>query len=86
MATLKERVDRHDREIAAIRKIILAGMRMVAKHDEYFLRLEADLVAYHEESRKEMRKLRAQQRETAKQLEAFIRSVRGSNGHAGLPE
>jgi hypothetical protein len=86
MATLKERVDRHDREIAAIRKIILAGMRMVAKHDEYLLRLEADLVAYREESRREMRELRAQQRATARELEAFIRSLRGSNGRSRLPE
>ena len=71
MATLKERVDRHDREIAAIRKLIHAGMKM-------FVRLEQEHIAF----RKEFRELQAQQRETSRELQAFIRSLRrGGNGH-----
>ena len=31
MATLKERVDTHDREIAAIRKLVLTGMKMLTR-------------------------------------------------------
>jgi hypothetical protein len=31
MATLKERVDRHDREIAAIRKLLLTGMKILVR-------------------------------------------------------
>ena len=31
MATLKERADRHDREIAAIRKLVLSGMKMLTR-------------------------------------------------------
>jgi Xaa-Pro aminopeptidase len=64
MAALKERVDKHDREIAAIRKLIHTGMKMLVKLEE------------------EVRELTASQRETDRQLQAFIRSLRrGSNGH-----
>jgi hypothetical protein len=57
MATFKERIDQHDREIAAIRKLVLTGMKMLVK-------------------------LEASQRETDRQLQAFIRSLRqGGNGH-----
>jgi Xaa-Pro aminopeptidase len=64
MATFKERVDKHDREIAAIRKLIHTGMKMLVKLGE------------------EVRELAASQRETDRQLQAFIRSLRrGSNGH-----
>jgi hypothetical protein len=66
MATLKERADRHDREIAAIRKLILTGMKML-------VRLEREQVA-----------LAASQRETDRQLQDFIRSLRGgTNGRGG---
>ena len=64
MATVKERVDKHEREIAAIRKLIHTGMKMLVKVQE------------------ELRELTASQRETDRQLQAFIRSLRrGSNGH-----
>lgn len=33
LVTLKERVDRHDREIAAIRKLLQTGMRMQVKNE-----------------------------------------------------
>jgi hypothetical protein len=63
MPTLKERVDRHDREIAAIRKLILTGMKLLVK-------LEKEHIA-----------LAAAQRETDRELRAFIRSLRsGTNG------
>ena len=48
MATLKERIDRHDREIAAIRKLVLTGMKM-------FVKLQEEQVAF----RREMRELQA---------------------------
>lgn len=71
MATLKERVDKHDREIAAIRQLIRTGMKMFVKAEEE-----------HAAFRKELRELRASQRETDRQLQAFIRSLRhGGNGH-----
>jgi len=71
MPSLKERVDKHDREIAAIRKLIHTGMKMFVKAEEE-----------HAVFRKELRELAAQQRATARELEAFIRSLRrGSNGH-----
>jgi hypothetical protein len=72
MATLMERVDQHDREIAAIRKLVHTGMKMLVKAEE---ERAAD--------RKEMRELRASQRETDRLLQAFIRSLsRGGNGHS----
>jgi len=63
MASLKERVDRHDREIAAIRKLIHVGMKMIVANE------------------KQIRDLASQQRETSRELQAFIRSLRrGGNG------
>ena len=41
MASLKERVDEHDREIAAIRKLLLAGMKMLVRLELSQKRLEA---------------------------------------------
>ena len=79
MATrLETRVSEHDRQIAAIRKLILTGMKLLNQ-----------LAGENVETRKQLRELAAeqretarQQRETARQLEAFIRSLRrGSNGH-----
>lgn len=41
MATLKDRVDKHDREIAAIRKLIQAGMKLLVENEKHIRRLEA---------------------------------------------
>jgi hypothetical protein len=85
MASFKERIDRHDREIAAIRKLIQAGMKMLVKSDRNLLRLEGDQMALRTEQialRKELRELAASQRETDRLLQGFIRSLgRGGNGH-----
>jgi chemotaxis protein histidine kinase CheA len=75
---LEERVSKHDREIAAIRKLILTGMKMLNQ-----------LAGENVETRKQLRELAVEQRETARQLretdrqlQAFIRSLRrGTNGH-----
>ena len=39
--TLKERADLHDREIAAIRKLILTGMKMINRNQEQINELRA---------------------------------------------
>ena len=39
--TLKEPVDQHDREIAAIRKLILTGMKMLNRNQEQINELRA---------------------------------------------
>jgi hypothetical protein len=58
---VKDRPDQHDREIAAIRKLILTGMKMINQ-------------------------LAASQKETDRQLQAFIQSMRrGGNGHTKRP-
>ena len=41
--TLKQRVDQHDREIAAIRKLILTGMKMINSLAASQKRTEANL-------------------------------------------
>jgi hypothetical protein len=41
MTTLKERVDIHDREIAAIRKLIHTGMKLFVKLEEEVRELTA---------------------------------------------
>ena len=70
--TIKERVDRHDREIAAIRKLILTGMKMINRNAEQGAA-----------TRKELRDLAAAQKETEKSLKALMDTMRrGSNGHS----
>ena len=69
--TLKERVDRHDREIAAIRKLMLTGMKMLNRNQEQINR-----------NQEQINELRAIQKVTEQKLQAFIDSMRrGGNGH-----
>lgn len=41
MPTVKERLDKHDREIAAIKKLIQAGMKLLVENEKHIGRLEA---------------------------------------------
>jgi hypothetical protein len=69
--TTKEHLEKHDRQIASIRELILQGMRMVveARKDQ-------------REMRKDLRELAAAQKRTEASLKAFIDSMRGGgNGH-----
>ena len=71
MAAVKERLDRHDREIAAIRKLILAGMKMLNRSQDRMDRIE-----------RSQETLLGSQRETDRMLKELIRSLRGgTNGH-----
>lgn len=83
MATkLEARVSEHDRQIAAIRKLILQGMKMINSLNAGLLRLEGQ----EEVTRQELRELAASQRKTDALLQAFIRSMeRGRNGHSKAP-
>jgi hypothetical protein len=94
--SLKERVDRHDREIAAIRKLILTGMRMIQRANERMdrrdLRVDGELETIRKDirelatMRKDIRELAAAQRETDRMLKSLIRSLeRGGNGHGSAP-
>ena len=70
--TVKERLDRHDREIAAIRKLIHTGMKML-------VRIEDDL----KELAAAQKQMAAAQKQTEKSLQALIDSMRGAgNGHS----
>ena len=70
--TTQERLSKHDREIAAIRKLILTGMKMLS-----------DLAASQRKTDEQLRLLTASQRKTDAELQSFIRSLRqGTNGHA----
>ena len=78
MATMKERLDqhdkrldRHDRQIAVIRSLVEEGMRLVVQSRKDFRKLAQIQIATQE----------AQQR-TEATLQAFITSMRGGNGHA----
>jgi hypothetical protein len=76
---LEARVAQHDREIAAIRRLILQGMKMINRTEAGLLRLEGQ----QEETRKDLRELAASQRKTEAMLQALIRSLeRGRNGHS----
>jgi hypothetical protein len=80
------KVAQHDREIAAIRKLILAGMKMIAgvqKTQKQTDRQLLKLAGEHSETQKELRLLATEQRETKKLLQGLIRSLdRGHNGRA----
>ena len=72
MATAKEGLDKHDREIAAIRTLLREGMRLVVDTRKQMF-----------EMRKDMRVLAAAQSLTDKALRDFISSMtHGGNGHA----
>jgi hypothetical protein len=73
--TTKEHLAKHDREIAAIRKLVLTGMKMLNQ-----------LAESQRETRRSLRELTESQRETDRQLQSLIRSLqRGSNGHTKRP-
>ena len=70
--TTAQRLAQHDREIAAIRKLIIQGMKMIVAGQKEMREVRAD-----------QRELRALQRETSRELKALIQSLRlGTNGHA----
>jgi len=71
MATFKERIDRHDREIAAIRKLLQTGMKMLVRNEEEIRKLTADL----RETARLLKETDRQQKETDRRLERFIRSL-----------
>jgi len=76
--TVTERLDRHDKQIAALRDLVKEGIKMVVEIRHLTL-----------ETRKDIRKLAAMQLATAaaqkrtdSSLRAFIDSMRGGgNGH-----
>jgi len=70
-SSLEARVALHDREIAAIRKLVLTGMKMLVQLEASHKRLEASLT-----------KLEASQKETDRMLKDLIRSLgRGGSGN-----
>jgi septal ring factor EnvC (AmiA/AmiB activator) len=76
--TTKEHLAKHDREIAAIRKLLLTGMKMLTHTNERLDRL-TDQVERLAAAQRETDK---QVRETNRQLQALIGSLRrGNNGH-----
>jgi hypothetical protein len=83
------RLTKLDRQIAAMQKLILTGMKMLVKndqkHERNFLRLEGAQFELSQQQialREEMRLVSAQQHETSKTVDRFIRSMeRGRNGH-----
>ena len=74
MATPAERLDKHDRQIAAIRDLVQAGMKMLVENQRLGV-----------ETRKELKALAAAQKQTEATLQAFIGSLRrGGNGQTKL--
>lgn len=94
--TAKERLDRHDRQIAAITKLLKTGMRMLVKvqeeqaaqrDDQAALRKEVRAVAAEVKSvAAEVRSLAAMQKRTEASLQGLINTMRrGTNGHSKKP-
>jgi len=83
--TTKEHLRKHDEEIAAIRKLIRDGMRLVSEYHQETRGFREETRRYVRETRKEMKELREAQRRTEASLKAFIDQMRGGgggNGHA----
>ena len=76
MATVKERVDRHDREIAAIRKLIQAGMKMIIRAEERSKHAEERFEIETAAAREDMRQIRVAQRETDRLQRENARQLR----------
>ena len=82
------RLNKLDRQVA-MQKLILTGMKMLVKndrkHEQNFLRLEGAQFEMRQQQialREELRLLAAEQRQTTRTLDRFIRSMeRGRNGH-----
>ena len=69
--TEKQRLDHHDKQIAAIRNLVHEGMRLVVE-------TRRDIA----QTRKDMRMLAAAQKKTDESLKALIDTMRGGgNGH-----
>jgi formyltetrahydrofolate synthetase len=87
--SIEARVSRHDREIAAIRKLILQGMKMIAATQKAQQQMQKQmdqqwerLAAEHAQTQYELRKLAAAQQATERRLNGFIAALeRGRNGH-----
>jgi len=69
--TVKQRLDQHDRQIAAIRKLMTVGMRMLNR-----VELQID------QNQKQIRDLIAAQRRTDATLRQFLDGMKRGNGHA----
>ena len=68
--TLKEPVDQHDQEIAAIRKLIVMGMKMLNRNQELI-----------KDNTKQIRALIAAQKRTDAALRSYIERTGVANGH-----
>jgi hypothetical protein len=66
--TLEERVAQQDRQLTAIRQLMLKGMRMMCD-------LRVDLTRAHAEHNRQMKDLRGAQKNTDQSLERLIRSL-----------
>ena len=85
--TLEARVAEHDRQIAAIRKLMMTGMRMLARTEAAQLRTDTQinlLTGKVDALAGDMRKLAAAQAATEKKLANLIDTLRGRNGHGRL--
>ena len=70
--TQKQRIDQHDREIAAIRKLMTTGMKMLVRSEKRIDNLTGAIG-----------RLEASQQKTDTMLKALIASLKsGGNGHS----
>ena len=83
---IADHLTKHDREIAAIRKVLLTGMKMLVRTDRQIDTLTGTVDKLAEENRQlaaAQRQLADSQRETDRMLKTLIRSLeRGNNGHS----
>jgi hypothetical protein len=87
--TTKERLDRRDRQIAGITKLLQTGMRMLVKTQEEVRGLAGEVRGLTVEVKGlavEVKGLAAVQERTEASLQAFIDSMkRSGNGHSKKP-
>ena len=85
MDRAEARMDKFDRSLEGIRKIIQTGMKMLAQMQQESKAHRAEVRAEMKELRTEMKELAASQKVTDKKLQAYFDSLRpprnGHNGH-----
>lgn len=83
--TTREHLAKHDRQIAAIQKLMLTGMKMLNRNQEMARRIEEQQRRTDEQLNKlskEVRELTAAQKRTDAALRDFIERTGVRNGHA----
>ncbi len=81
LASVTAKQERAERQIEAIRKLVLTGMKMVVDTGKQQKQLGRDFAASRAAHDRDMAEIRAAQKETDRLLKEWIAANRSTNGH-----